>query len=431
LGAIVAGDDSVRRPEFIGLDRSHEAALLQLARISIAGGTIRDALREVAQICATELGVDRVSIWRLVDTRDAIRCDFLYQPASRTVSHGMVLRADDFPLYFRSLTTRRIVPVVDIDGDPFTAEFRDAYFRPLGITAMMDAPIYQAGEVVGVICHEQTGLARQWASQDCDFAAAAADTIARLYEEVARRQAEVQADTYHVQVIDQRRLGRMGQFAAGIAHDVSNFLQIIVGYADEIAMLARGQPEIESRLERLLKAAERGVDLMSELRALGRDSSSRPRVVSPGQSIVQAAGLLRGVVGPAVSVDVDVPVIAGQVLIDPAQLERALLNLVANASDAMPGGGTVTVALTEAARTVSGRGEGNYVVIEVRDSGAGIDAATQQRMFEPLFTTKGAGGTGLGLAIVQQVVADAGGFIEVDSAPGRGTSFRLYLPRIG
>lgn len=413
------------------MDGGHEAALLQLARASAGGGTIRDALREVAQVCAAALAVDRVSIWRLVDTRDAIRCDFLYQPASRTVSDGMILHADDFPLYFRSLTTRRIVPVVDIDGDPVTQEFRDAYFRPLGITAMMDAPIYQAGEVAGVICHERTGPARRWTPQDCDFAAVAADTIARLYEEVARRQAQAQADTYHMQVVDQRRLGLMGQFAAGIAHDVNNFLQIILGYADEIAVLARGQPEIVGRLDRLLKAAERGVDLVSELRALGRDPSSRPRVIAPGAAIAQSEGLLRGAAGPGVSLAIEAPAVAGQVFIDPAQLERALVNLVANARDAMPGGGTVAVALSDAARTVDGRGEGNYVVVEVRDTGSGMDAATQRRMFEPLFTTKGASGSGLGLVIVQQAVADAGGFIEVDSAPGRGTSVRLYLPRIG
>jgi signal transduction histidine kinase len=117
------------------------------------------------------------------------------------------------------------------------------------------------------------------------------------------------------------------------------------------------------------------------------------------------------------------------VFVDPAQVERAVLNLVVNASDAMPEGGAVDVLLYDVLS--HGDSGGHYVVVEVRDSGTGMDASTRELMFEPFFTTKGDRGTGLGLAIVQQIVHHAGGFIEVDSTPGAGTQVRLYLPGIG
>ena len=119
-----------------------------------------------------------------------------------------------------------------------------------------------------------------------------------------------------------------------------------------------------------------------------------------------------------------------RVLIDPLQLERAVLNLVVNARDAMPVGGVITVELREETIGVSREHESTFVVLEVIDTGTGMDKRTRDHMFETYFTTKGSKGKGLGLAIVNQVVTLAGGFIQVDSSPGEGTRVRLYLPRI-
>jgi signal transduction histidine kinase len=120
----------------------------------------------------------------------------------------------------------------------------------------------------------------------------------------------------------------------------------------------------------------------------------------------------------------------GRVFMDRSQLERALLNLVINARDAMPQGGEIHISLREAKVQGEGEREVTYAVVEVRDTGVGMDEVTRQHIFEPFFTTKGAKGTGLGLAIVHQVVAHCGGFIKVESEPGRGTCFQLHLPRI-
>jgi signal transduction histidine kinase len=131
-----------------------------------------------------------------------------------------------------------------------------------------------------------------------------------------------------------------------------------------------------------------------------------------------------------VRVQTSVSANVSRVLIDPLQLERAVLNLVVNARDAMPVGGVITVELREETIGVSREHESTFVVLEVIDTGTGMDKRTRDHMFETYFTTKGSKGKGLGLAIVNQVVTLAGGFIQVDSSPGEGTRVRLYLPRI-
>jgi signal transduction histidine kinase len=410
---------------------AYEEARLRLARVSVAAGaTLRQAVQEVIDVAARVLAVDRVSMWRFLDGRKAIRCEFLYQPANRAAADGTILYERDFPNYFRSLAIHRVVPIADIDGDPVTQEFREPYFRPLGITAMLDAPIYEAGELAGVVCHEQIGPVRQWTAPECEFAAAVADAIGRLHEEAARLLVQGQLHAYRAEIGKLQRLGLVGRMAAGMAHDFNNVLQVILGYADDIADAAKGQTQIEGLAHRVVEAARRGSHLVRDLRALGREQPSRPCVTRLQDMIEKLRPMLAKAAGPRVALDIEPFAPVSQVFVDPDQMERAMLNLVVNARDAMPSGGTIRIALSEATSPRGARGDGTYVVLEVTDGGSGMDAETQSRMFEPFFTTKGDKGTGLGLAIVDQIVALAGGFIDVESAVGRGTSVRIYLPRI-
>jgi signal transduction histidine kinase len=425
------GDPTARPAADAAPGQGLEEARLRLARVSMtAGTTLRQALQEVADVAAPVLDVNRVSVWRFLDGRKAIRCDFLHQAANRGTAEGAILHERDFPNYFRCLQIHRVVPIVDIDGDPVTQEFREPYFRPLGITSMLDAPIYEAGQLAGVVCHEQIGPLRNWTAQDCEFAAAVADAIGRLHEEAARLLVQGQLTASQAQIATLQRLGLVGRLAAGTAHDFNNVLQVMLGYADDIAEAAKGQARIEGLAHKLIEAAKRGTHLVGELRALGRERPNRPRVTNLQDMIEKIRPMLARAAGPKVAVDIAPFTPVGQVFIDPDQMERAILNLAVNARDAMPTGGRLTLALSETARPRPGRDEGTYVVLEVSDSGRGMDAETQARMFEPFFTTKGDSGTGLGLAIVDQIVALAGGFIDVESAVGRGTSVRIHLPRI-
>lgn len=408
-----------------------EDARLLLARTSVApGGNWRQALQSVVEVAARAIGVNRISIWRFVDNRDAIRCEFLYHVERHIVSEGTILHARDFPTYFRSLEIRRVVPIVDIEGDPVTQEFREPYFQPLGITSMLDAPIYEAGAMVGIVCHEQIGPKRYWTALDCEFAAAVADAIARLHQEAEHSLAEQRLNAYRDRMADLQRLGDLGRLAAGMAHDFNNVLQAILGYADEVIEVAHGQASVKTLTEKLVAAAKRGSDLAGELLSLGRQEPCRPRVIGLGDVIEQFRDMLDKAAGPNVMLKIADLSHASRVFVDPAQIERAVLNLVLNARDAMPSGGTIVISLGEVTRAPLDRDPGAYVVLVISDTGQGMDLETQSRMFEPMFTTKGERGTGLGLAIVNQVVTLAGGFIDVESALGRGTTIRIHLPKI-
>jgi hypothetical protein len=215
-----------------------------------------------------------------------------------------------------------------------------------------------------------------------------------------------------------------------MAHDFNNILQAIVGYAETIADATREQVSVRPLVQGLMGALDRGAHLMNELRALGRTRASRPRVIDLVACMKQMGDLLAKAAGPTITLGLNVGAETAQVFIDPSLFERALLNLVMNARDATPSGGTVTLAVTEGSRTDQGHEGSTFVIVDVTDTGVGMDRETQIRMFEPLFTTKGDKGTGLGLSIVQQTVTLAGGFIEVSSALGAGTSVRLFFPRI-
>jgi len=309
-------------------------------------------------------------------------------------------------------------------------EFRASYLSPLGITAMLDAPILQGGDIIGIVCHEHVGDARTWTDPECEFAASVGDIVARLYAEAERLRAERALAAHQARLIELQQFSEMGRLAAGVAHDFNNVLNAIFAYVDLVADAAGDNPEVIRLTGELTSIADSGRELAHNLMTLGRVNAQRPRVISPADVITTAVPLLRGAAGPRLRVETRIPEAISRVLIDPIQLERAVVNLVVNARDAMPAGGVVTVALRE--ETVGERPDRQtvFVVLEVSDTGVGMDSETRERMFETFFSTKGSRGRGLGMSNVNQIITMAGGFIQVDSDLGKGTRIRLYLPRI-
>jgi len=409
---------------------AYQAFTLRLARERVTDDRpLREVLKEVTEIAASALQVKRVSVWFFIDEPRSIRCDYLYQLDRGEIYEGAILHACDFPVYFKILESSRVVRFVDQDGDPMSEEFRSSYLAPLGITAMLDAPILQSGDIIGIVCHEHVGSAREWTEHECEFAASVGDIVARLYAEAERLRAESALEAHRAHLAELQQLGEMGRLAAGVAHDFNNVLNAVFAYAELLADSAGDVPHVNRLTAELASIADRGRALANNLMTLGRVNVQRACVFSPAEVLNVSLPLLRAAAGPRVRVETLVPNVS-RVVMDPVELERAILNLVVNARDAMPAGGVVTVELREESVGRSPESQSTFVVLEVSDTGVGMDAATRERMFETFFSTKGKQGHGLGMSIVNQIITMAGGFIQVDSYPGQGTRIRLYLPLI-
>jgi two-component system cell cycle sensor histidine kinase/response regulator CckA len=235
-----------------------------------------------------------------------------------------------------------------------------------------------------------------------------------------------------------QRIEAVGRLAGGIAHDFNNLLTAIVGYG-ELAIAKLGDREHVARadVEEMNRAAERAAALTHQLLAFSRRQVLKPTVLDLNASVQELNTMLSRLLGEHVELRTVLDPQVGRVKVDAGQLGQVVVNLALNGRDAMPKGGRLTIETFNAelddewaTRHVGGRG-GSYVAIAVSDTGMGMDAATRERIFEPFFTTKGPGeGTGLGLATVYGIVKQSGGYLSVYSEEGRGTTFKIYLPRV-
>jgi PAS domain S-box-containing protein len=233
-----------------------------------------------------------------------------------------------------------------------------------------------------------------------------------------------------------QKMEAVGQLAGGIAHDFNNLLTGILSYSDLVLQELRQGDPIRADIEQIRHAGERAAALTRQLLAFSRRQVLQPRVLSLNGSVTELDSMLRRLVGADVSLETELDPGLWYVLADPGQLEQVLVNLVVNARDAMPDGGRLRIETanlhlqaTDDSRA-NGVRPGAYVTLSVRDTGAGMDVPTQARIFEPFFTTKSAGkGTGLGLSTVYGIVEQSGGHIAVESAPGQGAAFTIFLPR--
>jgi two-component system, cell cycle sensor histidine kinase and response regulator CckA len=237
------------------------------------------------------------------------------------------------------------------------------------------------------------------------------------------------------QVQQLQKFEAIGRLAGGIAHDFNNAIGAIMGWADLALQEAQPGTRLEERLQKISAQARRTAGLTSQLLAFARQQVLQPRRIDLNGLIEEGTSLLRKVIGADVEVRL-VPALNLRVTVaDPVQIDQVLMNLCLNARDAMPKGGRLIIETQNAdfeeeyCRLHTYVRPGSYVLLSVSDTGIGMDAATIERIFEPFFTTKEVGkGTGLGLATVFGIVEQHGGFINVYSEPGKGTTFRVYLP---
>jgi signal transduction histidine kinase/ActR/RegA family two-component response regulator len=233
------------------------------------------------------------------------------------------------------------------------------------------------------------------------------------------------------QLAQSQKMEAVGRLAGGVAHDFNNLLLVIRGYA--ALLLESAQEEQVDDLQEIQKASDKAASLTGQLLTFSRRSQGEYRVLDACEVVRDNESLISRLLDSLIQVEVSVSEDPHYVCADAGQLGQILMNLAVNARDAMPQGGRLSIAVSNAKvlERQSGIAPGDYVVLAVSDTGCGMDEQTQAKIFEPFYTTKETGkGTGLGLSIVYGLVTQAGGYINVLSAPGRGTTFFVYLPQV-
>jgi len=312
----------------------------------------------------------------------------------------------------------------------------DKMIELLRVAKAISAPLASEDRVIGMLSVQSEDLSPDDIPAVTAFSnqTAAAWRKMRLVEDLKESLHELQ--TTQEQLLQAQKMEAVGQLAGGIAHDFNNLLTAIKGYTDLLLRRSNdGDPSHRDLME-IKKASEQAARLTRQLLAFSRKQVLQPRVINLNEVIVKMQEMLQRLIGEHIELVAKLQDELHLVKADPGQIEQVILNLVVNARDVMSDGGTLTLQTSNitVGQNHSGRklavNAGDYVALSVGDTGSGMDGETRRRLFEPFFTTKEMGkGTGLGLATVYGIVRQSNGTILVDSDPGQGTTFTIYLPR--
>lgn len=290
-------------------------------------------------------------------------------------------------------------------------------------------PALKGGEVVGLI-----GIANRpggYAGTEQTQLEVLTEAVSALYESYRRSERELALEA---RVRERQKLETLGQLAGGIAHDFNNIIMVINGYTDLLQTRLKGSDLRQDEVVHIQDASRRAAALTRQLLAFSRRQPTAPREIDVNAVLTETTAMLKRVIHSHIAIQVDLTSLE-PVLLDDAQFDQILINLLLNAQDAMPHGGKITIATAMVVLDTTfcdhhpGSREGRHILLSVTDTGHGMDAPTQARIFEPFFTTKESGkGTGLGLATVYGIMKQCGGYIEVASTIGQGTTFKVYFP---
>ena len=417
--------------------RRQEKAVLQLALHTPAGNDLKAIFHHTSELAARTLNTARVSIWTGYEADGRLTCVDLFDAATGEHSSGAEIYADDFPDYFKAISTGRCIYAHDAQSDPLPRAFNEILLKPHGITSMLDSVIRVSGSLEGLICFEHTGPARIWTEDEVSFASQVADQIAKAIVHARMKEEEEHRRKLETQFQQTQKLESLGIMAGGIAHDFNNLLLTIIGNLEmSLAEIPDDTPARQS-LEESRKASLLAADLCGQMLAYSGKGHFIINPISLADAAREMTALLESSITKRADLRLNCPAELPLVMGDSAQLRQIILNLILNAADAVTGpGGFIDIRLGtvecdsvffEETMLKDPLTPGTYVELEVRDNGCGMDEQTRLRIFDPFFTTKFTG-RGLGLAAVLGIVRGHRGAILIDSELGKGTGFRLLLP---
>ncbi|MCK5125835.1 MAG: response regulator [candidate division Zixibacteria bacterium] len=393
----------------------------------------------ITRLVSEVLDVERVSIWLFNSKKTNLFCIDEYLQSANDHSSGQVLRIVDYPQYFKALQTDRIIDCKNILDDERTAEFAGSYLPVAGVVSILDGAISVAGEVVGVICSEDTNFPREWQGDEIKFIGEIASQIAAILSNFNRLKAEKHEQALKEKLQHAERVEAIGVLAGGVAHDLNNMLGPLVGYPELLLMKLPDDSPYRKQIEKMGNSAQGAADIIQDLLSLARRGRYEMQPININDVVnqyLESAGYEKKCeTNPDVSVtyrlDSELPLINGS----SPHLSKVIMNLIVNAIDAMPDGGKLYIEtgykeLLQPAGLNTKIPVGKYSVLRVCDTGMGIAKADIRRIFEPYYSKKkmGTSGSGLGLAVVYGIINDHNGGIDILSEVGEGTEFQIYFP---
>lgn len=412
--------------------------LLQTASLAVAEAEdFNSALTVVLQKVCVATGWDYGEAWVPNAVHDKMRLGPVYQNGS----HGFpeleelsrkISVAPGEGIVGTVWQTQKFLQVPDLASAPQLHASRAKIALATGVRSVCALPIIVRGDVLAVMM-----FATVEKRKDGPGLAATMTAIASQFGgALQRKRTEQTLRERDVQLAQMQKMEAIGSLTGGMAHDFNNLLAIIVGNLDVAVEAPAIDPATRDLIGEATAAGLRGADLVRRLLAFARRQPLRPERLDPGQHVSEIAKLLRRTVGEHIEIMVDADSDAWPVIADRAQLEAAITNLATNARDAMPKGGRLTISVArrylddDYSSIHPEVTPGEYMLIAVSDTGAGIAPELMEHIFEPFFTTKDEGkGSGLGLSMVYGFIKQSGGHVSVYSEPGIGTSVRLYLPK--
>ena len=397
-------------PKNEGHTRDYAEVIADLA--NLPQSNLRSFYANITERAARTLRSSRANIWLFNEERTAIHCVDNYELRTQVHSDGFILERSLYPKYFAALQEERVIMANDASSDTRTSEFAVSYLVDNNIHSMLDAPIRQDGQAVGVLCIEQCGEGRAWTDEEAAFVGTLADfvTIALISEKKTRAENAL---------IQSQKMESLGRLAGGIAHDFNNLMTVISGAAETLQLRVGAPDESTDRLLGLiLDARDRAARLTRNLLAYGGNQNLNLEACSVHALADNIRQLTENIVREEIDLRFYVPEEERWVQGDLTQLEQVLLNLIINSVDAIAKRGTIEVSFSHT---------DTDCIIRVIDDGSGMDEQVRQRIFDPFFTTKGELGTGLGLSVCQGIVHQHRGTLTCESAPNAGSTFEVRL----